>query len=64
MASTRAGDSMNISERISIGSKLKESKNSAGSVISNGYDSSANNSRGFKMIKESSSMKNLKSALD
>jgi hypothetical protein len=55
---------MNISERISIGSKLKESKNSAGSVMSNGYDSSANNSRGFKMIKESSSMKNLKSALD
>lgn len=47
MASTRAGDSMNISERVSISSKLKESKNSAGSISTNGYESSVNNSRGF-----------------
>jgi hypothetical protein len=64
MASTRAGDSVNISERGSIASKLKESKNSGGSISTNGYESSANNSRGFKIIKESSSMKNLKLALD
>jgi hypothetical protein len=41
---------MNISERVSISSKLKESKNSAGSISTNGYESSANNSKGFKMF--------------
>ena len=56
------GDSLNISERVSIGSKLKESKNSASNFSINGFDSSANNSRGFKQIRESSSCKNLKSS--
>ena len=65
MASTRAGgDSLNISERVSIGSKLKESKNSAGTFSANGFESSVNNSKGFKAIRESSSMKNLNSSLD
>ena len=64
MASTRAGDSLNISERVSIGSKLKESKNSVGTFSTNGYESSVNNSRGPKVIRESSSMKNLNTGLD
>ena len=63
MASTGAGDSLNISERVSIGSKLKESKNNIG-TYSNGFESSVNNSRGSKVIRESSSMKNLNSSLD
>ena len=50
MASTRGESSVNFSERISIGSKLKESKNSAASMSTNGYESSANNSKGFKMM--------------
>lgn len=45
MTSTR-----DSSERISISSKLRESKISATSLSTNCYESSANNSRGFKII--------------
>jgi hypothetical protein len=46
LASTMAGESsLAVSERMSIGSKLKESKMSAVSFNTNGYDGSSNKSK-------------------